>query len=370
MSQAPLYELFAATITGPGGTVLVATDLVVRDQAATVVLGPGGTGKSALLKGLSGRPADTGWLYGGGWRYRGRQLRRHGTAAPVLEISWLPQSRPPANGSLPPTGPAGWSGVFAPGIHTVLLDEPVVSSPDHLEALVSRIRTQVQKGAAVVVTHDISFARVVADDVIMVCANRVVVACEGKSFFDKPPNELAERMIAQGNCWPAGTPPALPSHFHWVLERKLAGLGRPGLVRDLETDLEAIALAGIELLVSLTEEPLPAGRLKAVGIQGRHFPIRDMGVPAVSPTASLCREIERALLAGRPVAVHCQAGMGRTGTILAAVLVWLGMNADQAVDRVRAVARGYIQNPAQIGFVHSFAEAVGPRPGTVQEVPQ
>jgi atypical dual specificity phosphatase len=210
----------------------------------------------------------------------------------------------------------------------------------------------------VIVTHDVSFAREVADDAIILCAGRILAACPFADLDRAPPCDLVARFLRDGNCWPcAPLAPELPSHFKWVIDRRLAGMGRPGLLRDADEDLASIAGAGITRLVSLTEDTLASGRLRSFGIHGRHFPVPDMGVPAIGPTAALCRDIERWLKSGEVVAVHCRAGLGRTGVMLASVLVWMGAGPDVAIEHLRERGKGFIQTEAQLRFVHRFAEA-------------
>jgi atypical dual specificity phosphatase len=324
----------------------------VRGGAVTALLGPAGVGKSTLLRGLTGRAPAPGIVLGGRWSFDGGPL--HAGEGPPSEIAWVPQARTrdgaDGGGRLELQGPA----------RVVLLDEPTRHLDSfQVDALVTRLRALGPQRSAVIVTHDLDFARRVADDVCLLCAGRVLASGDAAAFFAAPPDPLSERFVRQGNCWPQPLPPRLPSHFHWVLPSRLAGMGRPGLLNEAHADLEAVAAAGVTLLVSLTEEAYPAAELRSFGIVSRHFPIADMGVPAIGPTASLCREIEAALAQGRAVAVHCRAGMGRTGTILAAVLAWMGADADEAVARVRAIARGYIQNRAQLDFVRRFRDAVG-----------
>jgi atypical dual specificity phosphatase len=227
---------------------------------------------------------------------------------------------------------------------------------------VAAIRARAALAAAVVVTHDLELARELADRVLLVVAGRIAAAGAAADFFASPPNELAARFVAQGNCWLPPPPPELPRHFHWLLPGRLAGMGRPGLTGDLDSDLAAVAAAGVTLLVALTSEPVPAARLRPFGLACRHFAIPDMGVPAVGPTARLCRDVERALGNGEAVAVHCHAGLGRTGLVLASFLVWLGMAPAAAIARVREVVPGYIQNRAQEEFVRRFAAASAPAP--------
>lgn len=352
-----LFELAGAAVLAPAGGVLRGLDWSVRPGVVTALVGPAGTGKSALLRGLSGRTPPPGWRLSGTWRFLGEPIE-HSPQGLEPRVAWVPQAaRGPAATDL---AQAACRQALDSPAATLLLDEPTRGWADGDAAdLATALRARAARGGIVLVTHDLAFARRAADDVVLVCAGGLAARATVPEFFEAPPNELAASFVRQGNCWPGPAwPPPLPAHFHWVLPGRLAGMGRPGLLGELDADLEAVAASGVTLLVSLTEEPLPADRLRACGLRARHFPIVDMGVPPISTTASLCREIERALPHGA-VAIHCRAGMGRTGTLLAAVLAWLGDDPETAVRKTRAVARGYIQNAAQLDFVHRFAAAVG-----------
>ncbi len=57
----------------------------------------------------------------------------------------------------------------------------------------------------------------------------------------------------------------------------------------------------------------------------------------------------------RPVAVHCEAGLGRTGTMLATYLISQGNSAELAIHRIRAAEPSAIETPRQIQFLEQFA---------------
>lgn len=207
----------------------------------------------------------------------------------------------------------------------------------------------------VVATHHIEFARSVADCVVLLCGGTIDCAVPAARFFGDPPTPMAERIIRQGNCWPSGD---LPSHFRWV-SPALAGMARPGLVREIDRDLAAVAAAGVGLVVSLTETAVPRDALDRHGLRGVHFPIRDMGVPEVADAGRLCDLVARWIAAGRgAVVMHCHAGLGRTGTLLAVQLVHSGRSAADAIQTVRAAIHHAIQTVEQEGFVHRYERAL------------
>lgn len=359
---APLYELVHASIRGPLGKALDPIDLEIRDHAVTAVVGPVGSGKSTLLRVLSGRALPEGWELGGQWRYRGRDLLPVLQArVPLRSAAWVPQIRNGPTGEHPdPSELAGirarLDGAFFCGSAMVLLDEPTRGLPqsDH-EGLIARIRERAAQGAAIVISHDRSFTQKVADDVCLLCDGELVTHCSASDFFDRPDDELVAQFVRSGTCARAAPSPTLPRHFHWLQPGRLGGMGRPGLMRELDEDLFAIANAGVNLLVSLTEDPVPTARLRPFGIAGHHFPIRDMGVPAMSDTIALCHRLLRAIERGQVVAVHCHAGLGRTGTILACLASSQGRSAAEAIAEVRRVSPGAIQTEGQESFVRALA---------------
>ena len=142
--------------------------------------------------------------------------------------------------------------------------------------------------------------------------------------------------------------------FNWILPRALAGSGRPGLLGDLDTQLAWLRSAGIEHVISLTEKPLVLEDRH--GLVVTHFPIPDMGFPMPRRAHELCRFVLEAIQRDEPVLLHCKAGLGRTGTMLACCLVSRGANPDEAVRRVRTICSHYIQNQSQEMFVHHYGE--------------
>lgn len=355
-ADAPIFELVDASLHTGGRTLLDGVTWSIRDRAVTVILGPGGTGKSSLLRALAGRaPEDV--SIGGAWRFSGGPV-----ALAQDRVAFVPQRRAIVRG--PDRSDAEpWREALAESAPVaVLLDEPNVGlSEEETKELCGALRARARTGAVVLVTHDVAFARAVADDLGFVCAGKLAATGRADDLFAAPPSTLFDRFLRQGNSWPEPAPPVLPQHFRWILPARLAGMGKPGLVNDEEADLVAIASAGVSLLVSLTEDAFPTAKLSAYGIRGRHFPIADMGVPAVGPAARLCRDLEREMGDGAAVTVHCHAGLGRTGTMLAATLVWLGRTPDAAIQEVRSHSSLYIQTAAQVDFVRRFGEACGPR---------
>jgi atypical dual specificity phosphatase len=140
-------------------------------------------------------------------------------------------------------------------------------------------------------------------------------------------------------------------NFSWLVERRLAGMAYP----RVEATFAALQRLGVRAVISLTEEPLPAAILEQHGLRGAHLPLVDFTAPTVAQAATAVEMINGFLDAGLPVVVHCGAGLGRTGTILACYRVWQGDAADVAITEVRARRPGSIETAKQEAAVAAYA---------------
>lgn len=81
-----------------------------------------------------------------------------------------------------------------------------------------------------------------------------------------------------------------------------------------------------------------------------------MKAPDVDQAVRICKTIENEIMEGRVVAVHCRAGMGRTGTVLACYLIWKGDDAIDALEKVRGVEPRWVQSMEQVEFLQMFED--------------
>lgn len=147
-------------------------------------------------------------------------------------------------------------------------------------------------------------------------------------------------------------------NFGWVWPGRLAAMGRPrtGAAEDLMAE-------GIRAVLTLTEEP-PLEELAAAGFVVCHEPIRDFTAPAPGTLARCVAFLKGVLDSGSPAVVHCFAGYGRTGTVLAAFLAANGTPPEVAIEVVRGLRPGSIETWEQRLAVIEYARGLRRPPGT------
>lgn len=150
--------------------------------------------------------------------------------------------------------------------------------------------------------------------------------------------------------------------FYWVIPRVLAGTSRPGgrhgadrSGAQLDADLAWLRAQGIGAVLSLTEEPLEAAAIARHGFDVLHIPVEDLTPPSPEQLAEALAFIDRQRSTDRAVVVHCLAGQGRTGTVLAAYLIRTGLAPDRAITELRAVCPHAVENPLQEQALADYA---------------
>ena len=135
--------------------------------------------------------------------------------------------------------------------------------------------------------------------------------------------------------------------------------------QDLRRDLEYIAQQKPRWLVTLMEErelvmleldTLPS-EARRLGIDWKHLPITDMGAPTAvfeQRWRDARSDLHSALINGELIVLHCWAGLGRTGTIAAKLLVEFGIAPKVAIDHVRAARHGAIQSRQQERYLRKL----------------
>jgi atypical dual specificity phosphatase len=142
-------------------------------------------------------------------------------------------------------------------------------------------------------------------------------------------------------------------NFSWIIPDRVGGMAHPR-----PEDLERLREIGVTAILSLTPWPPEAPE----GMRVLHVPVPDMHAPTVDQLHQAVAFMQEIVRGGGKVVAHCTAGMGRTGTFLAAYLVSEGRSPRAAMEEVRRLRPGSIETDVQEEAVFLYAELIGADP--------
>jgi atypical dual specificity phosphatase len=117
---------------------------------------------------------------------------------------------------------------------------------------------------------------------------------------------------------------------------RIAGLPGPAY---MEWDFARLRKQGYSVVVSLECARLNTFEIEDAGFEHRKICVEDFSSPTFDQMDEFVSFVDRKLAEGKKVLVHCYAGRGRTGTMLAAFLIHRGMSADAAFREIREKAQ-------------------------------
>ena len=140
--------------------------------------------------------------------------------------------------------------------------------------------------------------------------------------------------------------------LYWIDKDRFGGSSQPYL-SDLPY-LQSLDLGGI---ICLQEKPNSEELAQLLGIAYLHQPIPDFGVPTEEDIEHILEFIDsqQELHSKKPVLIHCTAGNGRTGTILASLVkIYDKVTFSEAIDKIRKVNPLAIETNEQEEFIRDL----------------
>ena len=117
-----------------------------------------------------------------------------------------------------------------------------------------------------------------------------------------------------------------------------------------------LKLRDIAAVIRMEEDTISAEALELADL---YEPVPDFTAPQIDQIDRMCQFIDQQIESwDHPVVVTCKAGLGRTGTVLACYLVYVGYTAENAIDFVRSQRPGSIESREQEEAVNRYYDHV------------
>ncbi|MFW9922520.1 MAG: protein-tyrosine phosphatase family protein [Candidatus Thorarchaeota archaeon] len=146
----------------------------------------------------------------------------------------------------------------------------------------------------------------------------------------------------------------MPFDLFTFKKNELYGSKLPETLEDLET----IKKEGIKVIISLEEAILEIKNSSNLAEDFEHYElfITDYDIPERKQVEKFLAIVDKAKKENKPILVHCWAGCGRTGVMLALAerFIYGVKDGTQAIENLRKVRPCAVETPNQQDFVKSY----------------
>jgi protein-tyrosine phosphatase len=136
----------------------------------------------------------------------------------------------------------------------------------------------------------------------------------------------------------------------WVIPGKLLGVRKP----DTEAEVSYLKSIGVGGIITLLDDVENHKLYEVTDTDFLWTPMKGGTAPDVEQVKEASEFISDINSKGKAVAIHCNNGRKRTGTMLAAQLVSQGMNGDQAISKIQELNQEAQLNDLQKDFLRNF----------------
>ncbi len=121
---------------------------------------------------------------------------------------------------------------------------------------------------------------------------------------------------------------------------------------EIELDGLAEIFKAVIVLVEEFELPYSLEEWKKRDVEVLHSPIEDFTAPSLDQLLEILRWIDARVREGKRVLIHCLSGLGRSGTVAVAWLMYSkGLSLREALARVRSIRPGAVETEEQMGML-------------------
>lgn len=144
------------------------------------------------------------------------------------------------------------------------------------------------------------------------------------------------------------------NNFNWIIEGLVAASEYP----DNEKKLEFLKEQGVKSIVTLSEKKIDGNLIVKYKFRYLHLPIKDFDVPKMDDIKKFLRWMKLMEKWKIPTLIHCDAGIGRTGTMLAILFLSKGKTPKESIEFVKEKRNFGLESIKQESFIYEIYEII------------